>query len=112
MVGVYGLNTDIIEVTSRFIEILELDQVTLRDMYAKYAMLADAYSGSSNKSIIFENKKTYEKLLSDNIIDYVTYMYMGGSISSELANHPNLVKILDKNSPIYIKKIIHKTLLL
>ena len=97
---------NIIEKTNEFIELIELDQATLRDMYTKYAMIADAYSGSSSKSIIVDNKKTYETILADNIVDYITYMYIGGSLGNELANSTNLGKILDSNSPIYLKKII------
>ena len=98
---------NIIEKTAEFLDILELDDATLRDLYTKYGMLADAYSGSTGKSIVNDNKKIFEVILSDNIIDFISFMYANSALMDALASNPNLIKILDNKSAIYIKKIVY-----
>lgn len=98
----------VMEKTSEFVELLGMDSATSQDIYAKYALLADAYAGSSGIKILTDNQQTFEELLSTNMIDYMLYLQASGSLAGELANSPNLIKILDRSNPIYIGNIAKK----
>lgn len=82
-----------------------MDEATRKDMYAKYSLLADAYAGTAGEAIVKNNKLTYQVLLSNMMIDFMLYLNAGGNLAAEIANNPNIAKILDNSNPAYIKNI-------
>ena len=82
--------------TQIFTELYSLDAETLRDLYIKYGLMADALIGSSDSELLENNISTYKVLLSPILIDFVTYQFISGDsiLNSVKLQYPNLSKML------------------
>ena len=83
-----GLNKHI-EKMNMSVELLKQNGDVIRDIIAKYNLLADSFVGDSSRDIVYKNESTYTKLLSTNIIDFVYYLISikNKEIVGELTNN-------------------------
>lgn len=96
------------ERTKEFVDLLLADNAIKTDICAKYSIMADAYLGSAGKGLVDTYKDTFRILLSSNVIDFMTYMYMASALTNEIVSNPKLGIFLDPSKDVYVGRIASK----
>ena len=92
----------IIDKMNLYLELLEMPADMIKSIQSKYIIFVDCVTGVSDKSIIEKNKDTYVVLLSNQMIDFMTFLYESKSLSDE---NNKLGIIFNKNNNSYIAVI-------